>query len=58
MGPMTERRSHRGEPSQTPVWVKVFVVVAVVIAVAFAATLILGLQHGPGMHTIPTDATP
>lgn len=31
-------------------WVKVFIVLVVLVVVAFVATLVLGLQHGPGMH--------
>jgi hypothetical protein len=48
--PPPQRRSHRSEPDATPLWVKAFIVLVVLVAVAFAATLILGLQHGPGMH--------
>jgi hypothetical protein len=48
--PRPQRSSHRGEPANTPLWVKVFIVLVVLIAVAFAVTLIFGLQHGPGLH--------
>jgi len=48
--PKPQRRSHRGEPAAMPLWVKVFIVFVVLVGLAFAATLILGLQHGPGIH--------
>jgi hypothetical protein len=56
--PEAERRSHRKEPSETPLWVKIFILLVVIVSVAFAATLIFGLQHGPGMHGLAPIALP
>lgn len=34
----------------TPRWVKVIGVIIVVVAIALAVSMLLGVEHGPGMH--------
>jgi uncharacterized cupredoxin-like copper-binding protein len=41
---------------RTPRWVLAFGVIAVVLIVVVAIQLLLGVQHGPGMHAPPADA--
>ena len=39
-------------PRTTPMWVKVLGAVIVVVLLGFIVTLVAGLQHGPGMHSL------
>jgi hypothetical protein len=34
----------------TPLWVKVFGIAALVLILAFIVVLLLGGEHGPGLH--------
>ena len=36
----------------TPLWVKVLGIVAILLIVAFAISVIAGIQHGPGIHSL------
>jgi hypothetical protein len=36
---------------QTPAWVKVLGVIALVLLVAFVVSRLLGIQHGPDLHS-------
>jgi hypothetical protein len=36
----------------TPRWVKVSLIIAILLVVAFILTRLLGVQHGPGLHTL------
>ena len=38
-------------PTGMPRWVKVFIIVAIVLVLAFIASRLLGVQHGPGLHS-------
>jgi len=49
-------RGSSSTPPRTPRWVKVFGIIALVVVVLFAISLLLGVQHGPGMHTPSGDA--
>jgi hypothetical protein len=42
-------------PGQTgmPRWVKVFIVVAIVLVLALLVSRLLGVEHGPGLHSPP-----
>lgn len=43
------------EPGRGPIgmprWVKVFLIIAIVLVVALIVAGLLGVQHGPGLHT-------
>jgi hypothetical protein len=49
-----------------PPWVKVFLIVGLVLLLIFVISLVLGVKHGPGMHSghrplvtaVPTAAQP
>jgi hypothetical protein len=41
---------------RTPRWVLVFGIIAVVLILLVLAQLLLGIQHGPGMHGPSSDA--
>lgn len=45
-----DTRANGGAAPRTPGWVKAFGVVALIVALLVAAQLLLGVQHGPGMH--------
>lgn len=34
-----------------PLWVKGFIAVVVILALLFIGSLLLGVHHGPGMHS-------
>jgi hypothetical protein len=38
-------------PTGMPRWVKVFIIVAIVLVLAFLVSRLLGVQHGPGLHS-------
>jgi hypothetical protein len=38
-------------PAGMPRWVKVFIIIAIVLALAIILTWLLGVQHGPRLHT-------
>jgi hypothetical protein len=40
-------------PTGMPRWVKVFIVIAIVLVLAFIVSRLLGVQHGPGLHSPP-----
>lgn len=40
-----------GGPPSIPVWVKAMGIVVVVLLVAVLAGALLGVQHGPGLHS-------
>jgi hypothetical protein len=40
-------------PTGMPRWVKVFIAVAILAALAFIGSRLLGVQHGPGLHSPP-----
>jgi hypothetical protein len=37
---------------RTPRWVLAFGVVALILLIVIAVQLLLGVQHGPGMHSL------
>lgn len=39
-------------PPRTPPWVKVFGIIALVLILAVAVQFMLGIRHGPGMHSL------
>ena len=41
----------REPPPRTPRWVKMFGIIAVVLILAAAVQFILGIRHGPGLHS-------
>lgn len=41
----------RGGPPRTPGWVKAFGIVALVLILAVILQLLLGIRHGPGLHS-------
>ena len=45
----------RPTPGQSgmPRWVKLFIVVAIVLVLALLVSRLLGVQHGPGLHSPP-----
>ena len=43
-------------PPRTPRWVQAFGVIAIILGLLVAVQLLLGVQHGPGMHAPPSDA--
>jgi type VI protein secretion system component VasF len=45
--PPSRARLRRGP---MPLWVKVFLAIAIVVAVFIVVSLLLGVQHGPGLH--------
>jgi hypothetical protein len=51
-GDDTGAQSTHGSASM-PRWVKVFIIVAVVLALGFLVSRLLGVQHGPGLHSPP-----
>jgi hypothetical protein len=51
-GDDTGVRPSRG-PTGMPRWVKVFIIVAIVLVLALLVSWLLGLQHGPGLHSPP-----
>lgn len=40
-----------------PRWVKVAWVIAAVVVLAFVVSLLVGVRHGPGLHTPPEMGT-
>lgn len=48
----------RGPTTGMPRWVKVFLIIAIVLVLAFLVTFILGVGHGPGLHTPPVEHGP
>lgn len=48
----------RGPTSRMPLWVKVFLIIAIVLVLAFVVSFILGVGHGPGLHTPPVEHGP
>jgi hypothetical protein len=46
-----------GSPMGMPRWVKAFVIVGLVIVLLVVVTLLLGIKHGPGRHTLPSRAS-
>ena len=38
-------------PAGMPRWVKAFIIVAIVLALVLIVSLLLGVQHGPGLHS-------
>jgi hypothetical protein len=45
------RRTATPGPTGMPRWVKVFIIVAIVLVLAFILSRLLGVQHGPGLHS-------
>lgn len=43
---------HPTSPRTTPVWVKILGAVIIVVLLAFVVTLLAGVQHGPGLHSL------
>ena len=39
-------------PRTTPMWVKVVGAVIIVVLLGFIVTLLAGVQHGPGLHSL------
>jgi hypothetical protein len=52
--PYRDTDDDTGRPATgMPRWVKVFLIIAIVLILGFIITRILGVQHGPGLHTPP-----
>jgi hypothetical protein len=50
-------RAERARAPGTPRWVQVFGIIALIIIILLVvAQLLLGVQHGPGMHAPSGDA--
>jgi hypothetical protein len=54
--PYSERGDDSGvrpspQPTGMPHWVKVFIIVAIVLVLAFIVSRLLGVQHGPRLHS-------
>jgi ABC-type transporter Mla subunit MlaD len=45
-----------GSTRGTPRWVKVFGIIALVLVLLFVISLLVGVRHGPGLHTPSGDA--
>ncbi len=45
-----------GRPPAAPLWVKILALIALVGILLAAASLLLGVQHGPGLHGASADA--
>ena len=45
-----------GSTRGTPRWVKVFGIIAIVLVLLFVISLLVGVRHGPGLHTPSGDA--
>lgn len=43
-------------PPRTPRWVPVLGIIALILIGLFAVQLFLGIEHGPGMHAISSNA--
>jgi hypothetical protein len=43
-GPMPEK-------PPMPLWVKGFIAVVVILMILFVGSMLLGVRHGPGMHS-------
>ena len=39
------------KPPPVPLWVKGFIAVVVILILLFVGSMLLGVQHGPGMHS-------
>ena len=39
------------KPPPMPAWVKGFIAVIVILILLFVGSLLLGVRHGPGMHS-------
>lgn len=46
----------RARAPGTPRWVQVFGIIALILVLLVAVQLLLGVQHGPGMHAPSSDA--
>jgi hypothetical protein len=46
-------RSGQGSTQGMPRWVKVFLIIAIAFAAALIVSFVLGIEHGPGLHTPP-----
>ena len=55
---MAQTPRERGPESApgTPRWVKVFGIIALVLVLLFVISLLVGVRHGPGLHTPSGDA--
>jgi hypothetical protein len=49
-GAIDRERSGGDAPPRTPRWVIILGMVALILILAVVAQLLLGIQHGPGMH--------
>ena len=38
-----------------PMWVKVFLIIAILLVLAFIVGQLVGVAHGPGLHSLPGD---
>jgi hypothetical protein len=36
-------------------WVKVFLIIAILLVLAFIVGQLVGVAHGPGLHSLPGD---
>ena len=54
-GDNTHSQSRPG-PTAMPRWVKVFLIIAILLVLVFILSQLLGVQHGPGLHSLPGDA--
>jgi len=43
----------RAPTTGMPRWVKVFLIIAIVLVLALVISRLLGIQHGPGLHSPP-----
>jgi hypothetical protein len=39
----------------TPRWVKISLIIAAIVVVLILAALLFGREHGPGMHSAPSN---
>ena len=39
------------QPPAMPLWVRAFIAVVVILVLLFIGSMLLGVQHGPGMHS-------
>jgi hypothetical protein len=58
LSPATDRCVAPGHGSMrgTPRWVKLFGIIALVLVLLFVISLLVGVRHGPGLHTPSGDA--
>ena len=48
---MLYRKAMAEKPPPMPAWVKGFIAIVVILILLFVGSMLLGVRHGPGMHS-------